>query len=394
MTFLSELTDAIRSGLCSYIQFYNNWADFIFDDPILSTDLTRQARNSLQRFLCNREPPPTPPPPFTGGQCPARYFISLSGTFDGDTAPGVQGTPFGPVATNVWGPISGFEVVNSGSSSTLICNCQGGGTFPSGPSQISLFSVGYDGTNSLGIQTFSVDSISRLDSLPDDCGDPPPIVPPPDPPVVDTDITYVDADNNSVTIPVTLVYAPVTVDFNGNLSIPVRVNVDAELSPSFSANIDISTGDININFGDQNYSPTITNPPSSYDTSDDIPDVPPDVPDDYPIPDPLEPGDDTIRILKGCIVTVTSIPPGITEVFQEDNPNIFVPRLGNVQFAIRIGTSLSWTEEIFVKNRRQFIPCPWEGGAIDVKGTPVPNVTWVITPVYAKTADTVEYTTL
>lgn len=384
MTFVSELTAAIRSGLCQYITAYNNWADFIFDDPILSTDLTRGARNSLQRFLCNREPPPTPDPIVPGGQCDGvQYRWQISFEWSGNSSD-----------TN-WIPatINNYSLSPNRGAFTPIEITGGSGNwglrFFDKDGVVNVFS--HTSGSPTGFRSIQWDTIFRVDGLPDDCGVVPAPVPPPDPPVVDTDITYVDADNNSVNVPITLVYAPVTVNFNGQLNIPVRVYVDNEINPSFSADIDIGTGDINVNFGDQNYSPTITNPPSAYDTSDIPPDIPPDIPDDYPIPDPLEPQDDTIRLLKGCIVTVTNIPPGLTEVFQEDNPNIFVPRLGNIQFAIRIGNTLSWTEEVFVKNRRQFIPCAWEGGAIDVKGTPIPGVEWVISPVYAKQAEVAEF---
>lgn len=384
MTFVSELTEAIRSGLCQYITAYNNWADFVFDDPILSTDLTRGARNSLQRFICNREPPPEPDPLVPGGQCVGvGYKWQVQFEWAGNSSD-----------TN-WLPetISNFTQPNTNGAIGELRKVGGPGgwslRFSSGSGEVVVFS--HTSGSPTGFRNFRFTQIYRADGQPDNCGNVPAPVPPPDPPVVDTDITYIDADNNSVNVPITLVYAPVTVNFNGQLSIPVRVYVDNEVNPSFSADIDIGTGDISVNFGDQNYSPTITNPPSAYDTSDVPPDVPPDVPDDYPIPDPLEPQDDTIRLLKGCIVTVTDIPPGLTEVFQEDNPNIFIPRLGNIQFAIRIGNTLSWTEEVFVKNRRQFIPCTWEGGAIDVKGTPIPGVEWVISPVYAKQAEVAEF---
>jgi len=70
-------------------------------------------------------------------------------------------------------------------------------------------------------------------------------------------------------------------------------------------------------------------------------------------------------------------------LFQGDNPDILIPAAGYISFYVDIpGTGKGWTLDIPVKNARNFIQCPWEGGAINVKGTPNPQVTFVITPVY------------
>lgn len=86
---------------------------------------------------------------------------------------------------------------------------------------------------------------------------------------------------------------------------------------------------------------------------------------------------------------VTVINPGargrVGTLFQGDNPDIAVPNYGYVNFLCRAGGFQGgWTPDQPVKNGRCFIPCPWDGGAYAVEGTPQPGVEWVLTPVYAK----------
>jgi len=99
------------------------------------------------------------------------------------------------------------------------------------------------------------------------------------------------------------------------------------------------------------------------------PDVPDDVPTPITPPSPIVPEPETRQLLRGVIVTVTNIPDDFGLIFQEGNPDIYIPNLGYVNFLIATGNVLSWSVDLAVKNRRCFIPCPWEGGALRVEGT-------------------------
>lgn len=232
---------------------------------------------------------------------------------------------------------------------------------------------------------------------PDSCGDPPP---PPEPPPTSstgsTNITYIDGDDTEITVPINFVFGFAYVDANLNINIPIRLSFETSFNPSFSANANLSTGDINFNFGNTNiiHPPDgTTTAPDAYNTDGDTPAQPPDTPGDPSIPPNDTQDDETTRVISGVIVTVTDINQNLSEVFQDDNPTIYIPRLGNVQFLIQVGNRIAWTTDIPVRNRRHFIPCPWEGGAIDVRGTPVPNVEFSLTKVYKRSQEAVTYVT-
>lgn len=375
-SFIDAIGNTIRSGVCSYLSTYNNFNDALYGEGGLVGAIPRATGRTAYRMLCNDEPPEPPPPPFTGGQCPKKYYVGYSVTYDSDTASGNQPDTVNS-STFVWGPIQGFymNTPNNGNFSVVAKETA------FGPQKTIVLYTG--GADAGGIISYEIQGIFTADGSPDDCGNPPPVIPPPDSPSTTTNTSYETNNNVSVTVPINLTYAPVNIDVNGELNIPVRVNIPVDADVNFNANLSFNTGDITFNFGDSNYSPGSKSSPSCYDSPSDTPDVPPDVPVDVPSPDPDDPEPETIRLLRAAIVTVNVVPDGITEIFQDDNPNVFIPRLGNVQFLIRVGNRLAWTEEIAIKNKRQFVVCPWEGGAIDVRGTPQPNVVWNIAPVYA-----------
>lgn len=385
-TFYEALGNAARSGICSYLDNYGNWLGYVQRYlPNPATGFSQAALGLGQRILCNREPPPFEGEiPFEGGQCEGVFYRWNYTIYRKNLATDVETNEGTTSISGIRGQVKKVGIEDPGTSVLFYAI----GTNPDGSDQrINGF-----GSGSWSPGTYSwrwEGEVVRIDGQPDTCGNPTPIVQPPQPPVVNIPITYTNNEGNNVTIPVGFVYAPVNVNLNGTLSIPVRVDLGGV---NFNGDINLPDGEFNIDFGNPSYPPGSPSP-DRYDPDPDVPDIPPDVPgNDGEPPDEL-PEPETIRLLRACIVTVTILPDNITEVFQEDNPNVFIPRLGNVQFAIRVGNRLSWTAEIPVKNRRQFIPCPWEGGAIDVKGTPQPGVSWVITPVYAQQEQVIEFIT-
>lgn len=376
--FLDETANALRNGYCSIVGSYANFLEQNFPAFGVVPNPGLGAARLAQRLFCNSEPPNPPPPPFEGGQCDGvLYNVSWTVTWSQNSAPPLNNrTQSGTV--QLYGPISGITrepLMGIGFNWFVTGRTVGGA--------VNKVFVAGSGTGSAPYTnpTETITAISRVDGQPDNCGDPDPDIPEPVPDynVIDVDVTYTDNSGNDITVPIVAVFAPVVIAGNGNVFAPVRVNVPVDADLNLNGTLNLTTGDINLNFGDQNRLPGLEDcSPAPPGVPDDIPDVPDDVPD-YSEPD--EPGV-VPTVIRGAIVTVTETGNGVTHVFQGDNPDVYLPRLGNIQFQMEFGRRIAWSEDIPVKNRRQFIRCPWEGGAIAVEGTPAPGVVWEITPVY------------
>jgi hypothetical protein len=244
----------------------------------------------------------------------------------------------------------------------------------------------------------AVQEVFRTDGQPDDCGDPDPQPPPaaPAPPNIPVNITYRNDDGIDITIPVNFTLGVAYIDADLNVRLPIDVNVPINISPNFDTdfNFDIA---FNLSGGDTYIGPPRdpdrppvlpppnNSPPPPPPVTPDPPPPPP--PPDLPPPtDPPEPPE-PLLVIRGALVTVTGIDDAakVGVLFQDSNPDVGIPDYGLINFLISTGeSSRGWTEDIKVKNKRNLITCPWPFGAIDVKGTPRPGVSWVITPVYAQ----------
>lgn len=366
-------------------------------------------RDSLFRTICNREPPP--PPPGLGpneAQCPILYQIDYTGYEILREEPRRVSNR----TDAVWGPIRGFRYApNAGGFPNLtfevLCHGRDSVRNPTAV-WIQIFASIFDPPRirSLYVQ---VDQITPLNGAPDDCGPPtrplPPFLPGADRSPVS--INYVDASGNSVTLAGFAALGAAFVDADLNISFPVSLT----LSPSFSLSPS-ATFNLDVNFHLGGKPPTVSPPyptpplprnpsspndrtplprnpwaprlPSGPDASEPEPDPttpppPPGLPDDPPRTPPKR------RTIIAALVTVTSLPRRLESsvIFQGDNPDVYVPDLGLISFRISAGNGVTgWTEDIRVKNRRQFIPCPWPQGALEVKGTPRGDIQFTISPVY------------
>ena len=344
-------------------------------------------QNTLQR-MCRDTPgytPPSPSPPFTGGQCPGvRYTITVSmNVLSGINCDVPSIYSF---SEDVKGEITAFRVIPSTASTgaargSVEVFARGLGDTLSDP----LRWIGLDSRQNFGscrggpTPTINSITIVRADGLPDTCGSVPP--------------EYRDGGSP--------VFAP-------SLDIDIAPNVPLNIAPNVSANangtVNISLpplGDVSVDFGgiDVRFNPTPSDPnapepqpetpqpeipptrPDPGDTEPDPTNPPPAPPVDEP---PLEePVEKSPQVIRAALVTVSTISPTATTIFQTSNPNVYAPDLGLIAFRCRASENASgWTEDIRIKNRRQFVTCPWEGGAFDVRGTPRPGVVWNITPVY------------
>lgn len=359
--------------------------------------------NAIQAAVCPI-PQFVPPnlPPFNGGQCPTNYQITISYSYEnlllnGQWEPRQANSVFGAI-----GPVTplGEERVELPTGSP--CGSQATQVnyrFQVGQNQSPLirnvFSEYNCGTFIGGVRNVAIDNISvvRVDGQPDNCGDPPPIPPPVIPPIglppVPINFDFApDINNPSLTVNAsgTVIVSPVFINARGELNVPVSINLDVnnqgDILP-IEANVNISTGGFTINTGgspnnrtpgDENCDPDATEPTEE----------PPPSPEDEG-PAEQERPDEGEEVIVGVLVTVNSVTltNRATVIGQDGNPDIYAPALGYVNFLCRTGSGPvgGWLPDQPVKNRRCLIPCLWPYGAIEVRGTPLPGVSWTLTPI-------------
>lgn len=228
--------------------------------------------------------------------------------------------------------------------------------------------------------------VTRNDGLPDLCGNPAPTAPPlrPGDNVYPTNITYNNENNVEVTVPITFTFGFPRVDIRGEINMPVNIKLDLDIPININGSTNFNTGDFTIN----------VNPPGGSPAGDDpnppvvLPPGTDPVPPDVPIPDPEPPEDDPItnkrKIIKAVIVTVIGNDAEATKIIQGENPDIYAPALGYVQFFVNVGGTGGWTSDIPVKNKRNFIPCPWILGATAVRGSARNTAILSLKPIYTE----------
>lgn len=322
-----------------------------------------QGLRAARNVLCDEPPDDVSDSfssPFTGGQC--------NGTIYSVTAqPEKDGEPFGQIRTKQGpGPIGYKQAANeNGGSNARISNRDDPDWFIAGTSE--------DGA----VISYRFDDVSVV-SGPDDCGNPDEIPPEPYLPedFTDTpDVTYTPPSGPDITIPVPIVFAPVQVDVNGKIIVPVELTFDTDVK--VNATLDLSTGDFTIV---QDIDITLPTP----------------VDDPTVLPDPVgTPGNPPTEEeeLENTIIGVYVKTIAISEAFKGNQlatatagSDFYVPRLASVSFNCEIlsADGLAWTEDIDVKYTDQVIPCPVSWGAKGVSVTEQPGVTVVTTLIRAE----------
>lgn len=394
MNFRQALSEAVRQVFCSSLQAGDEFWGRIGAPGTLGAPGFRLRGSLGYRLFCNREPPPLPPaapgaPPGTGncdGVCYS-YEVQVSGDFPGTLTS--SGRLIGPVGGLRAVPLAG------GARAEVFCR----GTSPNSsvcpaPGALGWYPVGIGGTNVLPPSVITFTSLVRADNQPDTCGSPSPIVPSPDspPPPIPLPVDYEDDDGDPVSIPFTIQFAIPFVFINGQLNVPFRITAPVEFNVPIDGTINLETGDINFNFGGGSGGgggSCNPRPPQDFDSPEPAPLPPPGT--EAP---PVDlPGDDSRlkEVILGAIVTTQDQSGKVTIINQDSNPNLYIPRVANLQFAVQIGRSISWTERVNITNLRQFVPCPWQGGAVDVRVDPEPGFSSVVTPVTGKIPDDSSY---
>lgn len=394
-SFVRAIDDALGTSVCVALR------------PFTTNPLSSFSTPDFQDFYrrnCNLEPPPPPPPPFSGGQCPGIPYIVLA--FIANALPG----SFGSDRNN-----AGFTTNNAVRSiTTRLTGANDSQTLKfwqlvvtdiDGAEYVWGFTTNFNDDPGVGNIR-----ISRVDGLPDTCGNPPPPPPPPFPIEVDPfEVTYDDDDGNPVTINFSpVVYAPVSVGNgwripvsltynNPVLNIPVRVRVNIRFDRDGDGNSrpvsDPETeGDRRPPTGDGDGDGS-GRQPEDYSTPDYVPVNPDTQPDNEPEP-PLDDCPATrprpqnqVRVIRGVVVSVVNPGSRTSTIFPGSGGGlpIYAPGCGWIQFRVAInGFQTAWLSDIPVKNGRNVIPVPWEGGAVDwgfiPNGT---DVQAVITPIFA-----------
>ena len=381
MTFQEGLLGVIRNGFCTVV---NTLQDFGFGLDVgaeyRGTKATVDVLRFAQRLVCNREPSAFYEPPFTGGQCFTAYTVvveadvprldgfpsGLSGAYTRSPVPGrIEGLAVRTIAGSPFN-LYQFYIRSRDATGTIVET-----EILQAPVTIYAVPEG----------TFT--TIARVDGLPDECGSPYP-QPPPSAPGDRTypfEFVYVDNSSNDINVNGSVTFGDIIIGNNTDVKIPFRVTIDDILPFTFNGDLSLTTGDINLNIGNPNYSPIGKPNPDGY-TTDEPPAPLPDVPTDTVPPNGNEPEPETTRVIRGVFVTVITDESTGTVIDQVSAPDIIAPNLGYVNFLVAVSNRTAWTSDIAVKNHRWFCECPFEGGAIAVRGTPRPGVEWTITPVY------------
>ena len=321
----------------------------------------------LARLICGDEPAPDNPPDFgpyptqfEGGQCPVDYRISCVATryFNGQLASERDELIGGQFFR---GPIE--EVFLTAGNQDIWVRHNNG--------QESDLQSGDPSNVTYGDLREVV--VTRVDGQPDNCGNLPPeqpgIEPEPD------EICY-DGPNGEICEPITIQPRTPRRDNNGDIIIPF--NFDIGLGP-FNVDFNLSTGNINIGGGGGGGSNGDGNPCCKKPNLDDTPDNP-----DLPgTPPPQDPEND--REFVGVIVTATDIRPNAKATVLTGGPdvNLYIPRLATISFAVKLGESRAWTDDIPVRKQRQYIEYQGVGTAYRYNIYPEPGFTVQVEPIYA-----------
>ena len=353
MGLIDDIKTGVGASFCSAFNTYDRanrlLAGILYpdrvDDVLPRSPAGQIAAGGIALF-CDR-PPIEQPAGFLSGRCSDNYcvYVRIIGTVAS------SGAPYDTGPNTVGGGFCGFP---GPISPPFIA--PGGGGFP------NVFVTAANGQSQAvgNVSGINVEQLIpdhyRQNGLPDNC-DAPGFEPIPDP----ENNAPLTINNNTGTInflaPVFLV--------NGTVNVPFNFEV-GELN--FSGTLELNTGEINLNFGGQPIEP-------------DYPVVP--TPDGEPPDADLDdPEDEKKANIIGVIVVSTEIGTNsATEVPKKFMPDVYVPRIADVSFQIRIKNKSHWTSDLPVKSKNAYIACPGEIDAIDVVVEPQPGWQVSVTPV-------------
>lgn len=403
-----SLQRAIRRGVCTFLQNYANLQEvvkFLWEPLPVPQNTPFNAAKHLIPWICNDPPPEVPDPEFLGGQCDGvRYAVVIDRVLYNN----VNSCTTFPEPTRstsfVWGPIQSIRPTLPGNFNSgpcpgfrnIVARARASATAPI--TDITLIA-----TSSAQIKSISIVSVTRTDGLPDDCGDGPlpEVIYNEGDNIINIEFEYTPRGLPPIILGGVLALGYANINLNAEVVIPFTFEFNANFEGKLIGELNLNRNEVNIDTrvsppgGDRE--PDTTRPPGGVQIPGTPIEPPPSDEDDLEEEEDEE-TPEKIRVIRGVVVTVTSINGRnpFTEIFQDENPNVWAPDLGLVQFLVRTGKlNSAWTGDIRVKNIRQFIPVPdWEYGAIKVSGTPRQGVQWTLTPVYVQRDKTNEFALL
>lgn len=240
--YLRNSASAARNTACDIYSRFPKWA-------VGNVAIASPAWNAAQGIVdsvCSSaptyNPPPQPAPSFQGGQCQcAVYRVSFSHTQNTGTP---QETTVIGFPQRVRGAVKGFffRTNPNGSISAYLTHFgSASGVCLSTPQEIVLYTT----LNKKDAYSIKIDSIVREDGQPDNCGNPPPTLPPQfleEPTAADRTPT--------VTVP----------DSKGrNINVPIYLPPDSLLDANFNLKVDVGgitfnfdAGGVSFNYGNKN----------------------------------------------------------------------------------------------------------------------------------------------
>lgn len=296
-----------------------------------------------------------PPPPIPPGQCDAvLYRFSWEYTR-------TDGLVQAQTGFRYFGPLGEPFIVQSGGRDRVLIPTKG--KFDSGPTptvQDSQFLSAPLNT----VASTRIFDIVRVDGQPDDCGIPDGGIRPEG----SGDLDYEDEDGNPITEPYDIVGGPPVFGPGGATVLPFELCLAAVC---LDITFNLSTGDVNFNFGGQ---------PGSSPCCPPI-ETPPELPPEQG--DPPPPSDDMRLwgIKVNCTVDDAVCPATQIGV---GGPVLYVPSLGVVRFAIEVGGSRAWTVDQPIKTLSQFVPVNAPATAYAYDLLPQPGVSIQVQEVFVK----------
>ena len=337
VTYAEGLRRGVRNALCAWLNADGNPSSWLQRRYVIPFGGPAEW---ARRQICDNNSPEEVAPPFEGGQCNVPYRVQF--TFTGvnnlcspiDLA--TSRTLTGPITEITVEDIEDSQVkgwaFTARNASGTVENYQRTFFKSSFSQPCSVFPV-LGGPN-----------LIRVDGQPDTCGDPPPEASPFPPGGVTVPITIEYENNEGDTIvelgdltfnvpvfaPVGIVNAPITIN-----TPDLNLEGTVEISPEFNVEVTPQGGD---------KSPGDAPEPTNPEPPDDVPSVP---------------EDDANSTLIGVYVrSIQGTGTSQTEIFQENTPDLYVPRLGNLYFRTRNSGVLGWYGPIDIKTTSAFFPAP------------------------------------
>lgn len=374
-TLIEAIKNATRTAYCSGLSTLEKTSLLVGKMPSLTfpANVLNQAINQSEVINCNKNPAnvvaATVPPPFQGGQCSGSnqdYTVSFTAT-DANNGDYSQQTRL--VKGKVGVPyFSGTQICVPSSSSAPVCAEMGLGQLPNAT-----------------VVKIRVDQVTPYNFVTDNCGNLPSSAPPPVSSIRKAlgDLNYIDALGNAVS------FGSRNIDF-----FQPCVNIDGIRIPF---EIDLGSGKI---CGKVGISPDLMTGAEPNVDIDICPDqkqdlaslLPSEIPKFFDLSGWVGNGSSTPEAGYGGAQNTsfdTDFPPilGVFVSAQKDGisqrtttlikenseqfPNLILPRIGSLRFEYLIkkesGYETSFSADIDIKQVEQFIPCPWEFGAISIE---------------------------